>query len=45
MMESYCLTGAEFQFGMMESSGDGPWWVLHNSVSVLSAPELYIRNG
>lgn len=45
MMESYFLMGAESQFGMMKSSGDGPWWVLHNSVSVLSAPELYTENG
>jgi hypothetical protein len=34
---SYCLISTEFQFGMMENSGDGEWWWLHHNVKVLKA--------
>ena len=35
-----CFTGTELPFGKIESSGDGGWGWLHDSVKVLSAPEL-----
>ena len=35
-----CFTGTEFLFGKTESSGRRGWGQPHNSVNVLSAPEL-----
>ena len=32
-MESWCLTGAGIQSEDETSSGDGPWWWLHNNVN------------
>lgn len=37
--EGRCLSGTEFPFVKMESSGDGQWKQLHN-MNELSAPEL-----
>ena len=37
---SECLTWTGFQFGSVESSGDGRWCWLLNSVNVLTATEL-----
>ena len=38
---SFYLTGGEFQFGKMKSSGVGWWRRLHNSMNIFNAAGLY----
>ena len=44
-MGTECSMGTEFQFGRTESSGDGWWGWLHNSVNALNATELDAYSG
>ena len=37
-----CLTGTEFPFCKMKSSGDGEGAIVFNKINVLNAPEMYL---
>lgn len=40
-MKGHCLTGAEFQFGVMDKFWRWTGWEFYNNVKALDAPKLF----